>query len=698
MMQNITFTTLIKIAIISVCIISFSFVKSQNVEFVKEKFPDKKTELKDALKQIKDGDAEYESEAYGTGKYRRALPFYLEANKFNPNNALLNYKIGHCYTFTKEKVNAIKYLEKAKKLNPNINKEVNYLLGVAYQLEYAFDIATDYFKNYKQSLTPEELLNKRSEIDKHIQECGVGAEFMKERTRAFIDNIGKVVNSPFPDYGPLISADESVMIFTSRRDNTTGGQKSPIDDEFYEDIYISYNVNGKWSAPQSIGDNINTDIHDATVNLTPDGQKLFVYKDLGPTKGAGDIFECKLEGDEWSKPKKLPKEINSDFHESSACYSQDGKTIYFVSDKPGGLGGRDIYSSVNIKKDKWSDAVNLGPVINTKYDEEGVFIHPDGKTLYFSSKGHKNMGGYDIFKSVLDNGKWSEPENLGYPINTPDHDVYYVVSASGKHGYYASERFSGFGEKDIYMVTMLGPEKPVVLNVEDNLLASLTEPVGEVYIAPVVEETQHLPTILKGIISDAVTKKSLFATIELVDNVKNEVIASFESNSKTGKYLVTLPSGTNYGIAVKAENYLFHSENFDIPEVSEYREIVKDIELKNIAVGNKIVLKNIFFDFNKATLRPESYAELGRLIKLLGDVPSLKIEISGHTDNVGSAEYNQKLSESRAKAVVDFLTKSGIDAGRLTFKGYGMNAPIAKNDTEEGRQENRRTEFKILSN
>jgi outer membrane protein OmpA-like peptidoglycan-associated protein len=189
----------------------------------------------------------------------------------------------------------------------------------------------------------------------------------------------------------------------------------------------------------------------------------------------------------------------------------------------------------------------------------------------------------------------------------------------------------------------------------------------------------------------------LEATIELIDNVKNEVLATFKSNSATGKYLVSLPSGKNYGISVKADNYLFHSENFDLPANADYQEVTKDIALKNVSVGTKIVLKNIFFDFNKSTLRPESTAELERLIKLLNDVPNMRIEISGHTDNKGSAEYNQKLSESRSKSVVDYLVSKGVNSGRLEFKGYGLTQPIASNDTEEGRQENRRTEFKILS-
>ncbi|MBL4753510.1 MAG: OmpA family protein, partial [Flavobacteriales bacterium] len=371
----------------------------------------------------------------------------------------------------------------------------------------------------------------------------------------------------------------------------------------------------------------------------------------------------------------------------------------------GGLGGRDMYKATLDNPDakignkkRWGSPFNMSTVLNTKYNEEGVFMHPDGKTLYFSSKGHEGMGGYDIFKAIKDdNGVWGKPVNLGYPINTPDDDVFFVISASGKHGYYSSIKNDGMGEKDIYKVTFLGPEKQPVLNNEDNLLASLANPVSETVIEKVVEIRTVSLTILKGTITDALTTNAVEATIELIDNEKNKIIATFKSNAKSGKYLVSLPAGKNYGLAVKAEDYLFHSENFDIPKAAGYSEVIKDIELKKVAVGSKIVLKNIFFDFDKATLRSESASELERLAKLLTDVPTLKIEISGHTDSKGSDTYNQKLSERRAKAVVDHLVKAGIGSGRLTFRGAGEAEPVATNDTEAGMQENRRTEFKVLA-
>ncbi|MCW3070671.1 MAG: hypothetical protein JWO44_561 [Bacteroidetes bacterium] len=680
-----------KIITFLVCIFSVAAF-AQNVEFTKENFKDNKDGLKEAKNNIEAGDKLFEQ---GSIFYKQAIDPYLLANKFNPNNAQLNFKIGKCYLYSNYKLKSIPYLEKALQLNPSVDPQIHYVMAKAYHLDMQWDKAITEYKAFQATLTKvDEFKDLIEEVNKHIAECLTGKELVKKPLRVFIDNVGAEINSQYPDYGPVISADESVMLFTSRRPNTTGGAIDPGINEYYEDIYISTKKDGKWTTAQNMGKPINTEDHDANSGLSADGQKFLIY--IG--KNNGDLYEAELKGESWSKPERMNKNINTDFHESSACYSPDGKSVYFVSDKPdGGLGDRDIYMSTKDEKGKWGKAVNLGPTINTAYGEEGVFIHPDGKTMYFSSQGHKTMGGYDIFKSVLENGKWSDPVNLGYPVNTPDDDVFFVTSASGKHGYYASFNSNGFGEKDIYMITFLGYEKPLVLNNEDNLLASQTAPVKETVIAPTVQIKEAQLTILKGVITDDLTKKPLEATIEIIDNQKNEIIASFTSNSSTGKYLVSLPAGRNYGIAVKKENYLFHSENFDIPNTAAYQEVVKDVALKNIAVGSKIILKNIFFDFDKATLRPESTNELERLTKLLTDVPTLKIEISGHTDSKGADAYNKTLSNNRAKAVVDYLITKGIAADRLTSVGYGEEQPIDTNDTDEGRQMNRRTEFKILS-
>lgn len=482
----------------------------------------------------------------------------------------------------------------------------------------------------------------------------------------------KAVNSEFNDYAPVITADGEQLFFTSRRPYTDKEQSKNKEgkENIYSSVYDSDTK--KWRKPVPLDEIINTPgRHNSILGISNDGQRLLKYQD--DQYGNGDILESFLKGEIWSDPQSISPIINSSFHESSATISPDGKTIYYVSERKGGHGGRDIWMSTKNSQGQWSDPVNLGDQVNTSQDEEAVFIHPDGRTLYFSSKGHNSMGGYDIFKTVFQNGTWSKPQNLGAPINTTGDDLFFVLSANGKIGYFASNR--GDRVKNIYQVEFYPLEK------KDKTVST----------------TPNL-TVLKGTITDKETGKPLEAIIEVTDNEKNEVIARYNSNSSTGKYLLSLPSGTNYGVNIQAEGYLFESFSFDLADTASYQEYVKDVQLNKLKAGTKVVLKNIFFDFDKATLRNESQAELTRLVKIMNEYPNLKIEIGGHTDGKGSDEYNNRLSKDRAGAVVTYLIEQGIASERLTFKGYGKTQPIATNETEEGRQENRRVEFKIISN
>lgn len=695
-----------------------TLTQAQDIPFDKKIFKERKDEYKIAKKNLDAGNAlmdvfpttyiDINETEYINRKitYREALPFLFKANKFNPNNAELNYKIGRCYLMSSVyKDECIPHFLKALKLNPNVANDIQYHLGIGYHLSMQFDKAIAAFNKYKSILVsknPAEL----EDVTKKIEECKTAKELIAKPERVFIDNFGRPINSKYPEYGAIISADESVMMFTSRRNTSTGANKMEAGSlDYFEDIYITHKRGGKWTAPENMGSQINTAGHDATTAVAPDAQSMIIYKDI---KGDGNLFECKLIGSTWSKPKKMNKYINTKYHESSASYSNDGKTLYFVSSKPGGFGNHDMYVTKwdEIKLD-WGEAKNLGPTLNTKYNEEAVLIHPDGKTIYFSSQGHKTMGNYDIFKSTLsDDGSWSTPENMGYPINTVDDDVFFVINASGRRGYYSSFKEDGLGEKDIYMITFLGPEKPFQLNSEDNLLASIAKPVSEKVIEKQVDALTKRITILKGVISDCKSLKPVRASLELIDVDENITLATFESNATTGKYLVSLPSGKNYGLIVRKENYLFHSENFNIPETAAYQEVERDICLKNIEVGSVIILKNIFYDYNKATLRDASRNELDRLTKLLKENPTIKIELSAHTDSRGGDAYNEKLSQRRAQSCVDYLIEKGIATGRLVSKGYGesklikSDAEIAKlnfkEDKEAAHQENRRTEFKII--
>lgn len=704
-------------------IFSGSSLLAQNVEFDKANFSDRKDQLKEARKALDEGKDAFELggkeymyvlEGYidkykfapvsrkdfqraGDIYYKQAKPFLEKAQEFNPNNALLNYMLGVVeFNLNPQSPEVTKYLGKAISLNAPIPADANFFLGWANQFQSKWDDAIKYYQVQLNALNKDPKNNAIyiEDVTKKINECKVGKFQMANPQRIFIDNLGAAINTSYPEYSAFISADESMMVLTSRRQNSTGGKIDEQDKWPFEDLYQSFKVNGKWTEAKNFGPIVNTEEHDATAGISADGNTMFIFK--FKEKDGGDIYVSNLVGNTWTKPEHLNKNINSKDHESSVSLSYDGKRLYFISDRAGGLGDRDIYYSDKDVKGEWGPAVNAGPVLNTKYAEEGVFIHPDGKTIYFSSKGHNGMGGFDIFRSVFENGKWSEPENLGYPINGPDDDVFFVISGSGHHGYFASSKPGGFGDKDIYKITFLGPEKSPLLMNEDNLLASVTAPVSE-FKADKIESSGPKMTILKGVISDEQTKQPLEATIELVDNSKNEVIAVFKSNSTTGKYLVSLPSGKNYGIAVKRDGYLFHSENFDLPAAANFQEVEKNIELKKIAIGKTITLRNIFFDFDKATIRPESANELDRLIKLLSENPTIKIELGSHTDSKGSDDYNQKLSQSRSQSVVTYLIGKGISADRLVAKGYGETVPVATNDNEEGRQLNRRTDFKILS-
>jgi outer membrane protein OmpA-like peptidoglycan-associated protein/Tol biopolymer transport system component len=498
--------------------------------------------------------------------------------------------------------------------------------------------------------------------------------------RIEIQRLSRNVNTSFNDYAPVITADGQTMFFTSRRPLTQKELKR--NNEARENIYRSlYNEDGQdWMEATPLPENINDPMrYNSNIAISNDGQRLLIYRD--DQYGNGDIFESFLKGEIWSDPQPFPKVINSEEHESSASIAPDGRKIYFVSERKGGIGGRDIWTCTKENDGSWGAPENLSTVVNTSTDEESVFIHPDGKTLYFSSKGHASKGGYDVFKTVYENGKWSKPINLGEPINTPGDDLFFVLTADGQTGYYASSRDAE--EKDLYVVR---------------------------FIPKSVDKKQDQPdlTVLKGIIRDDKTKTPLEAKIIITDNELNTVVGEFNSNSASGKYLIPLPGGKNYGINVSAPGYIFHSENVGIAKVAGYYEVVRDIDLKKLETGTQIVLRNIFFDLDKYTLKPESKSELDRLYALMIDNPKLEIELSGHTDTQGSAVYNQQLSENRAKTVVEYLVAMGIQSKRFQYKGYGEERPIisdaaiAKMATQEEKDaahaNNRRTEIKILKN
>ncbi len=613
-------------------------------------------------------------------EFSSALPLYLELDSMDNNNALYQYRIGICYYNSHYKNKALVYFEKARK-GGITDPELDIFLARTNHYGHKFDEAIKYYIKFKNRKVDTTAIEEKAEdtedlkdihyaekhIDRYIQMCKTGKELMEDSLYLVIENIGPTINTMYPEYVPVVSADESVLLFTSRRNTTTGGKKDITDGQFYEDVYISYkdSATRQWKAPENMGGHINTNMHDACIGLSPDGQKLFIYRSNTAKNSSGDIYISQLEGSRWSVPILMDKKINSPGWEPSATISADEKTVYFTSDRPGGFGGTDIYMT-RLNDTTWSDPINMGPSVNTEFNEDAPYIHPDNVTLFFSSKGHRNMGGYDIFTSVYDveTAKWSTAENAGYPINTADDDIYFIWSADGTKGYFSSWRQNTFGEKDIYVI-----QRP---DGKTNLL------------------------VMKGKIYDDDTKKTLSASITILDKETGAIVGKYNSNLSNGKFLITLPQGGNYTVSIETDGYISRREDIKVPKKNPFFELRKDFRLTPLKVGAVLVFNNIFFDFDKAVIRKESDKELKKILAFLTQYKELKVEVSGHTDDKGNDKYNQKLSEKRGNAVVKYLVKKGINKSRLVAKGYGEAKPVAPNTSDEGRQLNRRTELKIL--
>ena len=660
---------------------------SQNVEFTKENFPNQSKLVKTALKNIRSGDKIYSKYRKKKGidviKYRRALDYYNEAQSFNPNNAVLNAKIADCNYNIYEPVFAAKHGLKAYELDSAAFYKILFFKAYALHQENQFDEAIQYYQAFENSSAATG--KEKADAAQKIKECEAGKILSKAETNCFIDNMGTAVNSSFDDYHAVILNDNSGLYFTTRRKQEK--QAYAVDGKLKETILISKKKENDSYSAAELCDNKFKEF-ESLHSISKNGKYAILYN----SKKGGDLYEMKMDGKKW-KVKPI-KAINTSYHETSASLSANGDTLYFCSDRKKGFGGYDIYMSVRNDKGKLSKPKNIGDVINTSSDEISVFICPQGNNLYFSSKGHQTMGGFDILKTSLENGAWKQPENMGFPINSAFDDVYFSISDDGKSGYLSSNKAGGYNGQDIYKIVFLGEPKMFVYQTENRFLsdhAVLTR--YDVQSAKVEEEKT---TTVQGIVKDGKTKEPLFASIELSDIERSMLLATFTSDSNTGQYTLILPSGVNYGVSVKKEGYLYYSENFNVSESTESQTINQVIELNKIEVNQVIVLKNIFFDLNKTTLKPESTVEIENAYKLMVDNPTIEIEISGHTDNVGSAAYNKKLSQGRALAVVNALKAKGIDASRMKSVGYGSEKPIASNKTEAERAQNRRTEFKVI--
>lgn len=552
------------------------------------------------------------------------------------------------------------HLEQIVRIDPNSSKYKNvyYSLGKVYFNQGKYEQSgTLLTKLESLGIDNDRIKSDVADLNENIQ---FAVEHIKDPLDIHPHALSEILNS-FPlQYFPVLTADENTIIYTAREGI------SFHDDE---NIVISNkDENGNWQQPISISPNINSQFNEGTCAISADGRTLIFTNCEGrQSVGSCDLYISFRNGDEWSVPLNLGRNINSRAWDSQPALSADGRKLFFVSNRAGGYGKRDIWMSQKDEENNWQKAVNLGDVINSTEDEVSPFIHVNGTSLFFASQGFPGFGGFDLYKSErMDNG-WSQPENLGYPINTFEDQVSLFVSTDGKNGYYSFEQ-KGQGKQN------------------QSLLFGFEFPPNSIL--------ENTSIYLTGNVFDKDTKKPLDATIELYDLGSDRPLAIFTSDPVTGKYYSILNENTKIALYVDREGYLFESKTFDLREETGH-SIIRDIYLKPIKKGNSVRLNNLFFEFNSALLTDESITELNKLIRFLTLNPTIKIEICGHTDNQGTSAYNMTLSENRAKAVYDFLINYEINPDLLTYRGYGESIPIADNSDEESMKINRRIEFVI---
>ena len=577
--------------------------------------------------------------------------------------------------------NAINAYQKAIAIDPDYFPNVIYSTGLLYKKLGQYQDAKQSFRKFLEDHKGDPILKEKA--SKQIESCNYAIKQKNNPVDFKPENLGDSLNSQYDEYWPSISADGKTLVITrliprkdideiERRLQQMPPEKRKLMEarihKKQEDFFISNRDDSIWGVARNMGSPLNTKFNEGAQSLSADGKTMY-FSACNKSDGQGgcDIYISEKKNGSWSEPVNLGKPVNTGKWESQPSISPDGQTLYFVSNRKGGIGRKDIWKSEKNEEGEWGKPVNLGDSINTPEEEMAPFMHMDNQTLYFASAGWPGMGSMDLFMSEKKGDTtWTSPINLGYPINTPESEFGMVVSSAGNKAYYSSDRKEGKG-KDIYMF-----ELPVK-----------AQPVATSY--------------MKGNVFDAETKTPLRANFELISMKTGQTIMNSYSREETGSFLVSIPSNHNYILNVSKKGYLFYSDNFKLKGKHKASEpYLKDIPLKPIEAGEKMILRNVFYATDSYELKSESRVELNKVLKLLNNNPTLQIEISGHTDNVGTNSYNKELSMKRARSVYNYLVDQGIDSERLTYKGYGENQPIATNETPEGRAKNRRTEIKVL--
>ncbi|MEP5612941.1 MAG: OmpA family protein [Cyclobacteriaceae bacterium] len=583
-----------------------------------------------------------------------AITFFGSALKQDPSFYEAHMRIGSLYNAMgmEDSVysNLKAYLEKTSLPNPTILNRMASLAFARGEYVRSQEYINNLFEIVPDARSGREMALLNKSLDFAISE-------IKRDTKLEISALPPQINKYALQYLPTITIDNSTLVFTKR---------DLIDGD--EDIVVSYFRDGAWTEARSVSSRINSQLNEGACTISADGKvMIFTSCDKRDSFGSCDLYISRKAGEQWSKPRNLGKSVNSQYWESQPALSADGKTIYFSSNRPGGQGGRDLWFSEYANKG-WSKPINLGNSINSFKDETTPFIHPNGETIFFSSNSFVGMGGFDLMRSSKMDSSWTDPTNLGYPINSHDDEVALLIAGDGKTAYFAKEE-----QKDGRII--------------DSKIVTFTLP----------KSHQAKPTTyIVGKVIDAKTSKPIKAKIEIVDLEKNSLLFEGESDSISGGYTMVLPSDVDIASYVKKKGYLFHESNFFTESNSLIAPDTIEIRLKPISVNEFLVLRNIYFELNSYELDDKSLSELANVVEILRENPGMAVEISGHTDNLGSKSYNQTLSEKRAEKVLQEIVNRQIDRSRLSFKGLGDQQPIESNNTEDGRKSNRRIEFRVI--
>lgn len=672
-----------------------------DISISRKEFNNKQPGFREAWKHVARGDSYFQEKGIW---YNEAYNEYLLAFVYNSSNAELNYKTGVSALYSDRREEAADFFLKAMELKKDVANDVCLLAGRSLQFAGRYSEAIEILTAYQIS----DIRKTKKNIalaKEYIQECNAAIAVTKDTLRISIENAGSNINSSTDDYSEVIAADGKSMFFASRRELPSARRRE--DTKFDESIFFSHLVTGSWDLSKIAGKELATKYCETPLFLDQTNNILYIYDG---SSGNGDIKKSVNKKGNWKSPEQIPFHINTNGSETSFSINPSGEEIYFVSDHgKGGQGGKDIYFIKKLTGRKWSKPQNAGNIINTAYDEESVRFSKTGDTLWFSSRGHNSIGGFDIFYSIKDHsGIWGNVKNYGYPLNTPwDELFYYPSPVDDSSFFFVSNRTGGNGGLDIYTGKILPPEKIITLPPapkRDTIIKRDTVIIRDTVVVkqpdvqtppPPVIKTD-LPVFLTGKVRDSETGEAVIAKIDINDIITNEIIGTTASSEIDGSYRMKLPARKSYKVDLHASGFLSDMRRIDVPESWPKETYNLNIDMIKVKVGKKVVLKNILFETGKSVLTANSYTELNRLLNIMTENAEIKIEISGHTDKTGSEPINFKLSEARAKAVLDYLVQKGIDRSRMESKGFGSLQPITENATPAGRAKNRRVEFKIL--